>query len=88
MIDNPQSREEFLRHVRKCHTSLYFCVSELCHILQGNNSENDKYLIKLIEKLFSSFGTLFEANDKYWAKLVRYYGDIENREKRLKHVEY
>ena len=51
---------------------------------QGNNNENDKTLVKVIEKLFAAFGILFETNDKYWAKMVRYFGDVESKEKRLK----
>jgi hypothetical protein len=45
-------------------------------------------LIKLIEKIFASFGLLFEINDKYWAKIVRHFADIEVREKRVKEQEY
>jgi hypothetical protein len=43
--------------------------------------------VKVIEKLFAAFGILFETNDKYWAKMVRYFGDVESKEKRLKEFE-
>lgn len=31
---------------------------------------------------------LFETNDKYWAKMVRYFGDIESKERRVRDFEF
>lgn len=79
------SRAEYLDHLRKSHTSLYFCVGEISQILEIGNQH---ILSRCVTDLFNSFNELFESNNNYLESKLLYFKRLEEREKEILKLEY
>ena len=73
-------RPLFLSQVRKAHTSLYFCVSEISQVLETDGSH---LLARCITNLFNAFSELFENNNNYFQRVFKYFKRLEKKEDQI-----
>lgn len=74
------SREEFLDHLRRTHTSIYFCVGEISQILEISDQ---KTLARCIVELFNALNELLESNNHYLESKLHHYKKLQEREKEI-----
>lgn len=79
------SREAYLDHLRKSHTSIYFCIGEISQILELSDQ---RILSRCITDLFNAFNELFESNNNFLESKLKYFKKLEEREQDILKLDY
>lgn len=74
------NRPLYLEVLRKSHKKLYFCISEICSVLDMKGFYK---LSECIKTLFITFNDFFETNDHYYQKVMLHFQDLEKKEKQI-----